>query len=454
LLLENIFNHLFKSSDYWRIVFPHLKENYFIEEFQKILFKKIVEYNSKYNKQPTMYDMKLMISTDNDISERATSEINEFLDSVRNVENISNEELLIKETESWCQNRALENAIIESVEIIQNPKASKGAIEEKVKEALSVEFDVKIGMDFFKDAPARYKMYTEKEEYIPTDIDVLNTLLNGGFRRKSLHCFLGRVNIGKSVVLCHLAASSLKKGYNVLYISAEMSEEMISKRIDANLIDVAVNDINETLDRKIYLNKIKALCEKTQGKLIVKEYPTSSANANHVKNLLGEIQLKRGFTPDIVLLDYLNIFGSSRLGGAAMINSYQFVKAIAEEFRALAVTYNFALVTASQVNRSNANTNANDMDMTATSESWGLPAASDWMGAIIQSPELFEQRKYVFKNLKSRFNSNINQVVTLGVDYDKMRLINLAEEDQEIPIHIKDKIRMDQEKDEQNFNFS
>lgn len=453
MLLENLFNHLFKSTDYFRIVFPHLKENYFMEEHQKVLFKKIVEYNTKYNKQPNISDIRLTISTDSNVSERLTEEIDQFLDNIKGIEKITNEEMLVKETESWCQNRALENAIIESVEIIQNPKATKGAIEEKVKEALAVEFDVKIGMDFFKDAPARYIKYTEKEEYIPTDIDVLNTLLNGGFRRKSLHCFLGRVNIGKSVVLCHLAASSLKAGYNVLYISGEMSEDMISKRIDANLIDIPVNDINENLDKKIYLNKIKQLCEKTQGKLIVKEYPTGSANANHIKNLICEIKSKRGFVPDIVMLDYLNIFASSRLGGNAMVNTYQFVKAIAEEFRALAVTYNFALVTASQVNRGNANTNANDMDMTATSESWGLPAASDWMGAIIQSPELFDQRKYVFKNLKSRFNSNINQIVTLGVDYDKMRLLNLSEEDQEIPIHVKDRLRMEKEKEE-DFDFT
>jgi replicative DNA helicase len=371
-LIENIFNHLFKSSDYFNAVLPHLEDKYFLDSKTKTTFRKINEYNQKYGTQPNIADIALLIDTDNSVSEGDTEEIKSFLNSLKHLDKLSNEEMLVKETEKWAQNRALENAILESVEILQNPKASRGSIEQTIKKALGVEFNVQIGMDFFKDGPKRYESYIAEEEIIPTDIDMLNELLNGGFRKKSIHCFLGRVNIGKSLILCHIAASMLRLGRDVIYISAEMSEDMISKRIDANLMDIPMNDFNSQLDKKVYLSKLKSIFEKTQGRLIVKEYPTGAATANHIKNLLNEIKLKKGYVPSVIVLDYLNIFGSSRMGAAGMANSYQYIKSIAEELRAIAVEFDCCIITASQVNRTNANNNSPDMTATSSSNDHGL----------------------------------------------------------------------------------
>lgn len=442
MLLTNLFYHLVNDSDFFRIVYPHLNDDYFIEKNHKVSFNKIKEYYEKYGKKPSINDIKLLIETDNSVTEKDSEDAYEFLANLKKIEKVDDIKLLIKQVESWCQSRALELAILEGVEIIQTGK-TKGSIKDKIEKALAVEFDVKIGMDFFKDAPARYDKYIMEEEVIPTDIEMLNILLNGGFRKKAIHCFNGRVNIGKSAILCSLASCFLKQGRNVVYISGEMSEDMISKRIDANLLDIPVNNLNKNLDKKVYLSKIKEIFSKTQGKLIVKEYPTGSANSNHISNLLNEIKTKRGFTPEVLILDYLNIFGSSKLNANASLNSYQYVKSIAEEMRGIAVNFDLAFITATQINRSNFNNN--DLDMTSTSESIGLAATMDFMAGIIQPPELFEQRKYLFKNIKSRFDSNINQIVTVGIDYEKMRLYNLENDQQEIPISVKDKLKQNQQ---------
>ena len=449
MLLENIFNSLFKSSNYFNKVYPHLDERYFFDKPHIVAFKKIKEYHLKYNNRPNISDIRLLIETDTNISESDSDDTYEFLKSLKAIDIVSDEKLLIKETESFCQSRALELAILDSVEIIQNKKESKGAIEEKIKKALSVEFDVKIGMDFFKDAPLRYDLYSEEEEIIPTDIEALNTLLNGGFRRKAIHAFLGRTNIGKTAILCHIAACMLRQGRNVVYVTGEMSETMIAKRIDANILDIPVNDLNKNLDRKAYLNKIKTMYDSTHGKLIVKEYPTSSANAVHIKNLLNEIALKKNFTADVIVLDYLNIFASYRLGSGASSNSYNYIKAVTEELRGLAVEHNLALVTATQTNRSGSS-KGTDLEMDSISESFGTAMTLDWLCGIIQNEELFQKRRYLFKNLKSRYNSNINQLVTVGIDYEKMRLENIDEVDQEIPKHMIDKLNYEKQKNVEN----
>lgn len=365
MLLTNLFYHLVNDSDFFRIVYPHLNDDYFIEKNHKVSFNKIKEYYEKYGKKPSINDIKLLIETDNSVTEKDSEDAYEFLANLKKIEKVDDVKLLVKQIESWCQSRALELAILEGVEIIQTGK-TKGSIKDKIEKALAVEFDVKIGMDFFKDAPARYDKYIMEEEVIPTDIEMLNILLNGGFRKKAIHCFNGRVNIGKSAILCSLASCFLKQGRNVVYISGEMSEDMISKRIDANLLDIPVNNLNKNLDKKVYLSKIKEIFSKTQGKLIVKEYPTGSANSNHISNLLNEIKTKRGFTPEVLILDYLNIFGSSKLNANAALNSYQYVKSIAEEMRGIAVNFDLAFITATQINRSNFNNN--DLDMTSTSE--------------------------------------------------------------------------------------
>ena len=273
MLLTNLFYHLVNDSDFFRIVYPHINEEYFVDKNHKIIFNKIKEYQEKYGKKPSINDIKLLIETDNSVTEKDSEDCYGFLTELKKIEKVDDIKLLVKQIESWCQSRALELAILEGVEIIQTGK-SKGSIKDKIEKALAVEFDVKIGMDFFKDAPVRYEKYIMEEEVIPTDIEMMNILLNGGFRKKAIHCFNGRVNIGKSAILCSLASSFLKQGRNVVYISGEMSEDMISKRIDANLLDIPVNKLNKDLDKKVYLSKIKEIFSKTQGKLIVKEYPT------------------------------------------------------------------------------------------------------------------------------------------------------------------------------------
>lgn len=447
MLIENIFNSLLKSANFYTVVYAHLNERYFSDTEHNIVFKKIKQYTEKPVpvgkkgiRQPTITDIKLLIDTDNSISESDTELCYQFLDSLKTIDKVSDESLLIKETEAFCQSRALELAILDSVEIIQDPKKAKGAIEDKIKSALAVEFDVKIGMDFFGDAPLRYEKYIEEEDVIPTDIELINAALNGGWRRKSIHLLLAGTNVGKTLVKCHFAAAGLSKGYNVLYISGEMSEDAISKRIDANLLDIAVNDFNKTLNKKVYLSKIKELYGKTQGKLVVKEYPTGQANANHIRNLLNELKQKRGFVPDIVFLDYLNIFSSSRLKSDAAIQSYQYIKHVVEEMRALATEFNFALVSSTQTNRSGQKAGT-ETDMTNTSDSHGTNMTADAIMALISSEELFAANKFIFKILKSRFLDNIGACYTVGVDRPKMRLVNLDESEQEIPLHLKDQLK-------------
>lgn len=452
MILQLIFKNLLSNTEFFKKSYPYLKEEYFSERVEKEVYKKIKFFHEQFKKLPKNTDIKILTDTDPNISEELTDEIQTYLTELNENQDSIDEDLLLKKTEEFCQNRALEIAILESVTILQESPKDKHSIEEKVRKALSVEFDVRLGLDFFRDAPYRYSKYSEEEEIIPCGTKALDVLLNGGFRKKAFHCFLGRVNIGKSLWLCHLGAVLLAQGKNVVFVSGEMSEDMISKRIDANLLDIAVNDLNKNLDKKVYLSKIKEVYAKTKGKLIVKEYPTSSANTIHLGNLLNEIKTKRGWSPDVLIVDYLNIFASHKLTSAASLNSYHYIKTVAEEMRALAVEYDLALITASQVNRTSANIGSDKMDMTATSDSFGLPMTADWMCAIIQSPELFEQKKFIVKNIKSRFGSNINQVVTVGVEYDKMRIVDLPEDQQEIPIHLKDKLRQE-DKMENDFNF-
>lgn len=428
MLIDSTFKALTTNESFFRTVFSHIKREYFVEKQDLIIFDKIVAFNQKFNKAPNLADIKLMIEGDVKIDIEPTEELTKRLIEIHKTP-ITETDLLISELEMWCQDRAIEIALMESLEVFTSTR-DRGIIEEKVKQALGVQFVVRIGNDFTEDWESRLEVYKEKEEVMPLDIDKLNVLLNGGLRRKTLTCFMGRVNIGKSLILCHLAASQMAAGKNVLYISAEMSEFMISKRIDANLLDIPMSELGMKLDKKFFKSKIEELKAKTKGKLIVKEYPTCSANANHIRSLLNEIKIKKGYVPDVIVLDYLNIFTSSRLGANAASNSYNYVKSIAEEIRQLAVEFDCAIVTATQINRGAFKANQNELDMTSTSESIGLPATVDSLIGILQSDEMREKFLFAFKNLKSRFDSNINEVVVTGVEYIKMRLINAKESDQ------------------------
>lgn len=424
-----MFNSLIISETFFKIVRPHLTPEYFENKTQKLILETIFEFNQEFKKIPSFSDLHLMVDSNTTITESETDAANAYIETIKLVDKDTNEELLIKTIETWCQNRALENAINDSVNILEKNNGDYGLIEQKIKEALGVQFVVKIGTDFFSNAKDRYKSYIEKEDVIPTDIEKLNKLLGGGFRRKSLTVFMGRVNIGKSLILCHLASCLLQQGLNVLYLSAEMSENMIGKRIDSNLMDIPMDELGTSLKKEFYVSKLKEIQNKTKGKLIIKEYPTSSANMNHVRSLLNEIRIKKGYTPDVIILDYLNIFTSTRLSGAASANSYNYVKSIAEEVRALGVEFNAAMVSATQVNRGAFKSSAEELDMTATSESIGLPATVDSLIGINQSEDMFKAGKYLFKNIKSRFDSNINELVGVGVEYSKMRLTNLSGDD-------------------------
>jgi len=442
------------SSEFFRVVLPHLKEEYFNDSIHINLFKKIKLYNETYNKQPKISDIKLLIETDNEISESLSDSIYKFLDSLKTTEEVTDEKLLIKETEKFCQSRALENAILESVEIIQNNKKSKGLIEDIIKEALSVEFEVKLGHDFFEDAVERLKRYLENEDKITLDIDLVNMAMGGGLAKKSIFIFMAQTNVGKTLWLCHCASSLLKSGKNILYVSGEMGFEEIGKRIDANVLDIDISTLSNTVDKKLFKSKFKDIASQAHGKLLIKEVSTGSTNAKHLTNLLNEIKNKKGYVPEILILDHLTLFTSYRLP-ASQTGTHLYVYCVAEEIRAVAKEFDIVILTAAQFNRT-AKDKKTDVSNEDVGLGYGISQTSDWSGALIQTPELKEQNKYILKTIKTRFAGNNEKCYTIGVDYSKMKLLNLDDSQQEIPIHIKDMLKEQQNKinkEESNIGF-
>lgn len=423
---------------------PHLQGNYFGEKVHSKLFDLIKDYNLKYNKQPKIPDIKLFLEMDNNISESETEEINNYLDSLKDIEIVTDEPFLIKETESYVQARALELAVLDSIKIIENPKELNGKIEEIIKQALSIEFEVKIGHDYFDDARQRMLSYLEDEIKIPLDIDLINQAMGGGLVRKSLFILLANTNVGKTVWLCHLASSLIKSGKNVLFVSAEMGFEEIGKRIDANILGIDISNLSNTLDKKVFKDKIKEAFNKTHGNLIIKEYAAGAANAKHLRNLLNEIKTKKGYLPDVLILDHLTLFASYRLP-AAQTGTHTYVMCVSEEIRAVAKEFDIVILTAAQFNRG-AKTKNMDAGNEDVGLGYGISQTSDWSGAIIQTPELKEDNKYMLKVAKTRFASNNESYYTIGIDYSHMQLKNLSEADQEIPLHIKDKIKAEKDK--------
>lgn len=449
MLINNIFNSLIKSANFFSIVLSNCKPEYFGEKVHSKLFEIITEYNTKYNKQPKIADLKLLIEMNNNISEAETEDLNTFLDSLKNIEVISDESLLIKETEAYVQARALELAVLESIKIIENPKEQNGKIEEIIKEALAIEFEVKIGHDYFEDAKQRMLSYLEDEIKIPFDIDLINQAMGGGLVRKALFILLANTNVGKTVWLCHLASSLIRSGKNVLFVSAEMGYEEIGKRIDANILSIDISNLSNTLDKKVYKNKIKEAFSKTHGNLIIKEYAAGAANAKHIRNLLNEIKTKKGYLPDVLVLDHLTLFSSYRLP-AAQTGTHTYVMCVSEEIRAVAKEFNIVILTAAQFNRG-AKAKGQDAGNEDVGLGYGISQTSDWSGAIGQTPELKEQNKYILKVAKTRFGSNNESHYTIGIDYAHMRLLNLDESEQELPLHIKDKLKsIKNKKDEES----
>lgn len=427
-MIENqILSSLLARDSYARKVIPFLSEEYFQSNTDKIIFNKINTYLTDYNSVPTKEALGIELSNDSKLNE---SEYSDAMDHVQGLtcDLETNEEWLVDRTEQFCQEKAVYNAIMESINIIDGEDANvtKQAIPEILSNALSVSFDNSVGHDFLDDSQDRYDYYHRKEERVPFDIEYLNRITKGGIPRKSLSIILAGTGVGKSLAMCHFAAANMMQGKNVLYITMEMAEEKIAERIDANLLNVRVDEL-VNMPRDMYDKKISGLREKTPGRLIIKEYPTASAHAGHFRHLVNELAIKRKFAPDIIYIDYLNICSSARMkamGGS--INSYTYIKAIAEELRGLAVEKNVPVISATQTTRSGF-TNS-DIGLEDTSESFGLPATADFMFALISTDELQELNQLMVKQLKNRYSDpSSHKRFVIGVDRPKMRLYDVEE---------------------------
>ena len=428
-MIENtILSNLVFNEDYCRKVIPFIKDEYFTGAGNKIVFSIISDYVDKYDALPTAEVLSIEADQREDLNESSYKEVNACISSLANEE--SNFDWMVETTEKWCQERAVYIALMESVKIADgnDSKQDKGAIPHILSQALSVCFDSHVGHDYIDDALDRYDYYHRDEEKIPFDLEFFNKITKGGLHRKSLNVALAGTGVGKSLFMCHVAASCLLQGKNVLYITMEMAEERIAERIDANLLNINIKDL-AGLPKVMFENKVNRLASKTQGKLIIKEYPTASAHVGHFKSLLSDLALKRSIRPDIIFVDYLNICASQRYKGS-IVNSYTYVKAIAEELRGLAVECNVPIVSATQTTRSGYG--STDVDLTDTSESFGLPATADLMFALISTEELEGMNQIMVKQLKNRYNDlTAYKRFCLGIDRAKMRLYDVEESAQE-----------------------
>ena len=423
-----ILSNLVYNEKYTRKVLPFLKADYFTDRSHKIIFLEIHEYVSQYDALPSLNALGIECQERNDLSEDQFKETVEVLNVLSN--DPSEYDWLVDSTEKWCQERAIYLSLMESVKIAdgQDSKKDKGAIPSILSEALGVSFDQHVGHDYMSDAEERYEFYHQKEEKIPFDLEFFNKITKGGLPNKTLNIALAGTGVGKSLFMCHVASSALLQGKNVLYITLEMAEEKIAERIDANLLNIPIQKLVD-LPKVMFEKKISTLSKKTQGKLIIKEYPTASAHVGHFKSLLSDLALKRSIKPDIIFVDYLNICASQRYKGS-IVNSYTYVKAIAEELRGLAVETNVPIVSATQTTRSGYG--SSDIDLTDTSESFGLPATADLMFALISTEELEGMNQIMVKQLKNRYHDpTMNKRFCVGIDRAKMRLYDVEESAQE-----------------------
>ena len=423
--IENkILSNLIFDEDYMRKVIPFIKDVYFDNVSEKTIFQEILDFVNEYDGLPSKSVLTIEVENRKDLSEDMFKECVTIIDSFSDEK--VDQDWLVNSTEKWCKERAVYLALMESVKIAdgKDEKKNRDAIPSILSDALSVSFDDHIGHDYFGDAQSRYEFYHLKEDKIKFDLDMFNKITKGGLPRKTLNIALAGTGVGKSLFMCHQAASCLMEGKNVLYITLEMAEERIAERIDANLFNVDIKSIIE-LPKPMYDTKVEKIVKKTHGKLIIKEYPTASAHAGHFRALLNELHLKKSFTPDIIFIDYLNICSSSRYKGT-IVNSYTFVKAIAEELRGLAVEANLPIVSATQTTRSGFG--STDVDLTDTSESFGLPATADFMFALISTEELETLNQIMVKQLKNRYNDpTMFKRFVVGIDRSKMKLYNVED---------------------------
>ena len=422
-----ILKNLLLTEEYPRKVLPFVKQEYFEDRTDQYLFDVIHKYFVKYSAVPTVEALTIEIGKIPSLSDDQFKQITQTLDSFDKEK--TELDWLMDTTEKWCQERAIYLALMESIKIADGSDVKKApdAIPSILSDALGVSFDNHIGHDYIDDYEERYESYHRVETKVPFDLDFFNKITKGGLPNKTLNIALAGTGVGKSLFMCHVASSVLLQGRNVLYITMEMAEEKIAERIDANLLNVDIQTLSQ-LPKMMFENKITDLSKKTQGKLIVKEYPTASAHAGHIRALLNDLALKKAFRPEIIFVDYLNICTSQRFRNAS-VNSYTMVKSIAEELRGLAVEFNVPLVSATQTTRSGYG--SSDVDLTDTSESFGLPATADLMFALISTEELEEQNQIMVKQLKNRYyDPTLNKRFIVGIDRAKMRLYNVEQEAQ------------------------
>jgi len=420
---QTILRNVLTDERYMRKVLPFIKADYFDGVYRQ-LFKEVGKYVQKYNRLPTLESFKIEIDQSDKFNDEQYQHAVEIIPNIFTQEKVD-DKWLIDTTEKWCQDRAVYNAIMESISIIDGKHQSltKNALPDILTKALAVSFDTNIGHDYIENVEQRYDFYHEQEERIPFDLEYFNKITKGGLPNKTLNIALAGTGVGKSLFMCHVAAAALTQGRNVLYITLEMSEERIAERIDANLLDVPIDQL-ENLSKDMLMNKVTTIAARTEGKLIIKEYPTGQAHASHFRALLNELKLKKNFTPDIIFIDYLNICASSRMKGmGGSINSYSYIKAIAEEIRGLAVEFDVPIVSATQTTRSGFSNS--DVGLEDTSESFGLPATADLMFALISNEELASLGQIMVKQLKNRYNDpNVNKRFVVAVDRSKMRLFD------------------------------
>ena len=424
-----ILRNLLYNEEYIRKVIPFLKSEYFEDQNQKIVFEEILDFVSEYNQPATKEVLCIEVEKRKDINDTSFKEILQLISCLEDVPVEMN--WLVSTTEKWCRDRAIYLALMESIHIAdgKDEKKNRDSIPSILSDALAVSFDTHIGHDYLQDYEKRYEAYHKKEDKIEFDLEYFNKITKGGLPNKTLNIALAGTGVGKSLFMCHVASSVLLQGRNVLYITLEMAEERIAERIDANLLNVPIQDIVD-LPKQMFETKVTNLAKKTQGTLIIKEYPTASAHAGHFKSLLNELSLKKSFRPDIIFIDYLNICASSRYKGNSNINSYTFVKAIAEELRGLAVEFNVPIVSATQTTRSGFG--SSDPELTDTSESFGLPATADLMFALISTEELEGLGQILVKQLKNRYNDpTIHKRFVIGIDRAKMRLYDCEQSAQQ-----------------------
>jgi replicative DNA helicase len=460
---QSIINNLVYDEDYCRKVVPFLKPTYFTEHKERIIVTAILEFFSQFNKPLSKEILSIEVSNRSDLTEQHHKDIQDSILTIEN--NETNKDWLLEQSEKFCKDRAVYLAIMDSIKIIEgrDKVQNKDSIPSILSDALAVSFDNHIGHDYIDDADDRWAYYHRLEEKIPFDIDLLNKITKGGLSKKTLNVILAGTGVGKSLFMCHVAAACLTQNLNVLYITLEMAEERIAERIDCNLLNITMDEL-KTIDKDIFDNRLAKLASKTQGKLIVKEYPTSTAHAGHFRALIEELKMKRDFKPDLVVVDYLNICSSQRLKYGANVNSYTYVKSIAEELRGLAVEYNLPILSATQTTRSGF-TNS-DPGLEDTSESFGLPATVDLMVALVATEEMDEMNQIMVKQLKNRYSDpSYYKRFVVGIDRSKMKIYNVevsaqtgisdsGKPDEDIPLFDKSKIGRRSSIDSSGFNFT